>query len=85
MFIHVVMKTVTDIFDFFGGAAALSRVLNCNPSTASEMKRRKNIPVENWKTLIDASDGALTDTLLREILSSEVAARKAPYKTPEDA
>lgn len=47
------MKTVSDIFDLFGGNAAVARVLNVIPSTASEMKRRESVPVEYWPALVD--------------------------------
>jgi hypothetical protein len=49
------MQTISDIFDAFGGPSAVSRALAVNPSTASEMKRRRSIPVAYWPRLIEAA------------------------------
>lgn len=46
------MKRVSDIFDAFGGPARFARCLDIGNSTASEMKRRRSIPVEYWPNLI---------------------------------
>lgn len=55
MSVMSLMRTVSDIFDAFGGNAAIGRVLGVNPSTASEMKRRESIPVEYWPMLVEAA------------------------------
>lgn len=46
------MNTVPDIVDAFGGTAAFARALDLGVSTASEMKRRKSIPVRYWPDLV---------------------------------
>ncbi len=46
------MDTVSDIFDAFGGPAAVARAIKVRPSTASEMKRRGSIPAEYWRDLV---------------------------------
>lgn len=49
------METVTDIFEEFGGPAAVAAALDVRNSTASEMKRRGSIPVRHWPKLIEAA------------------------------
>lgn len=46
--------TVPEIIDSFGGAAAFARAIGIKPSTASEMKRRRGIPVPHWPRLVAA-------------------------------
>jgi len=62
------MQTISDIFDAFGGPTAVARALNINPSTASEMKRRRSIPSEYWLQLVSEAkrrgvDGVTSDAL----------------------
>lgn len=55
------METITPITDLqsvfaaFGSNVKLASVLSVGPSTISEMKRRKNIPVEYWPALVEAA------------------------------
>jgi hypothetical protein len=58
------MQNVSDIFDKLGGPAAVAKLLDCQRSAASEMKRRGSIPVKYWPRLIDATHGELTPELL---------------------
>ena len=67
------MQNVTDIFDKLGGAAGVSRILDCQRSTASEMKRRGSIPVRYWPRLIEATDGELTPELLMQANAPEAS------------
>lgn len=46
------MYTVPDIFHAFGGPGEISKAISVKPSTASEMKRRKSIPVRYWPDLV---------------------------------
>ena len=46
--------TIPEIIDAFGGASAFGRVIEVNQSTASEMKRRRSIPVRYWPKVIGA-------------------------------
>lgn len=49
------MDTVNDVFREFGGPTALGRAIGVNPSTASEMRRRRSIPVDYWPRLVAAA------------------------------
>lgn len=44
-----------DIFKAFSKVANVARALRVKQSTASEMKRRKSIPVEYWPALVEAA------------------------------
>ena len=45
---------VVGIFDDLNGPAAVARLLGVKSSTASEMKRRKSIPMRYWSNIISA-------------------------------
>lgn len=47
------MLSVADIFETFGGPAALGRIIGKRASTASEMKRRRSIPTKYWIAIIE--------------------------------
>lgn len=49
------MRTVSDLFEAFGGPSAVARALRVGQSTASEMKRRGSIPAEHWVVLVHAA------------------------------
>jgi len=51
------MRTVHDIFREFDGPKGVARVIGKGHSTASEMKRRRSIPVEYWRMLIESEKG----------------------------
>ena len=42
----------------------MARVLDVGISTASEMKRRKSIPVKYWPKLVDAGEGITYEQLV---------------------
>lgn len=46
------IKHITDVFEAFETNVALAGVLGVGPSTVSEMKRRKSIPVEYWPRIV---------------------------------
>lgn len=71
------MQTVPDIFDAFGGPAAVSRVLQIRSSTSSEMKRRRSIPSEYWVRLVDAAKDAGIEGVTFETLARAHAKRRA--------
>lgn len=48
------METVEHIFVAFGGSGKVALALGVKPSAASEMRRRKSIPVKYWPRLIAA-------------------------------
>jgi hypothetical protein len=73
------MKTVSDIFEVFGGNAAVARILGVGASTASEMKRRESIPVEYWPALVaEAKTLGRDDVTLEQfvIVMADAGARK---------
>lgn len=78
------MKTVTDIIDACGGTSAFARLLEVNPSTASEMKRRQSIPVRHWPRLVRkaTSDGIIisNDLLVSVHTTDEVKASVTPHE-----
>lgn len=77
------MQNVGDIFELFGGNAAVARVLGVGPSTASEMKRRESIPVEYWPALVDAAKHLGNDDLSLEriaIIMAEAGMRRRTSK-----
>ena len=66
---NIDMKTISDIFNVFGGPAAVARVLNVGQSTASEMKRRESIPVEYWPDLVDEAKRLGRDDITMESIA----------------
>ncbi len=71
------METVVDIFDSLGGPGAVAAAIGVKPSAASEMKRRKSIPVKHWPKLIEAArergiEGVSAD-MLTQIHAGETA------------
>lgn len=57
------MKTINELYEKFGGSGAVARAIRVKPSAASEMRRRKSIPVRYWPLLIEqaAMAGMLLD------------------------
>ena len=49
------MNDVASLIKAFGGPTAFARAIGVQPSTASEMKRRKSIPVQRWPSVIAAA------------------------------
>lgn len=77
------MQNVGDIFELFGGNAAVARVLGVGPSTASEMKRRESIPVEYWPALVDEARKVGNDELTLErmaLIMAEAGMRRRTAK-----
>lgn len=74
--------TITDlqsVFAAFGSNVKLASVLRVGPSAVSEMKRRNNIPVEYWPSLVDAARDIGLDDLTMErmaFISAEAALAK---------
>lgn len=67
------------VFAAFGSNVKLASVLNVGPSTVSEMKRRNNIPVEYWPSIIDAArDMGQADLTMERLafISAEAALAK---------
>jgi hypothetical protein len=49
------MRDVPAIIEDLGGPTAFGRAIGVEPSTASEMKRRKSIPVRYWPSVLGAA------------------------------
>lgn len=67
------------VFAAFGSNVKLASVLNVGPSAVSEMKRRKNIPVEYWPALVDGAREIGRPELTMEkiaVISAEAALAK---------
>jgi hypothetical protein len=70
---------VPDLIDRLGGPTAFSRIIGKGPSTASEMKRNRSIPVEYWPRVISAAKergirGVSAEALMTMHVSPETAA-----------
>jgi hypothetical protein len=50
------MKDVSQIIADLGGPTAFGRAIGVGTSTASEMKRRRSIPVQYWPSVISAAE-----------------------------
>lgn len=50
----VFMQSIEAIFDKLGGTGKAAAAINVKPTAASEMKRRKSIPVKYWDRVIAA-------------------------------
>lgn len=50
-----VPETVPELIDAFGGPTGFAKVIDRNPSTASEMKRSASIRVNYWEMIVDAA------------------------------
>ncbi len=64
------METVPDIFDRLGGTSRVATVLGVKRSAASEMKRRRFIPLKYWASLLDqpeCRDAKLSESKLIRI------------------
>jgi hypothetical protein len=48
-------KTISELIDAFGGPSEFAKVIDKNPSTASEMKRTGSIRVHYWPAIVAAA------------------------------
>jgi hypothetical protein len=48
-------RTVSELIDAFGGPTEFSKIIEKNPSTASEMKRTGSIRVPYWPAIVAAA------------------------------
>lgn len=79
-------KTLDDLFRAFGGTSSLGRVIGKGQSTASEMRRRGNIPVAYWPRLIEAAAQATPRIRLTAEVLMEMHQRvPAPASDPPPA
>lgn len=79
------MFTVTDLFAAFGGPAEVARALSVKPSTASEMKRRRSVPVAHWPALVRAAADRGVDGVSYDVLVAMHVAPGARKSSGEQA
>lgn len=48
-------RTIPELIDAFGGPTGFAKVIDKNPSTASEMKRSRSVRVSYWPRIVDAA------------------------------
>jgi hypothetical protein len=48
-------RTVSELIDAFGGPTEFAKVIDKNPSTASEMKRSGSIRISYWPMIVRAA------------------------------
>jgi hypothetical protein len=77
------MNTVHDIFEQLGGTGAVALALNVGHSTASEMRRRRSIPVKYWPALIEHARASGLDEIDADLLVRVHVENSAPL--PEAA
>ena len=51
------LTPIEQLFDDLGGTSAVARIISVGQSTASEMKRRRSIPVEYWPAIVGSDRG----------------------------
>lgn len=72
------MNTIEEIFIAMGGTGAFAKAIGVKHSTASEIRRRKSIPVRYWPALIASADlmdvSIDNDLLVRVHVEQDVAA-----------
>lgn len=73
------MNSVAILIDRFGGNTRFAEIIGKAPSTASEMKRRRSIPVDYWPAIIAAApaygiEGLDSEFLMKIHVESPVAA-----------
>lgn len=49
------IASIEELFSALGGPTEVGRIIGKGASTASEMKRRKSIPVSHWSFLVSAA------------------------------
>jgi hypothetical protein len=48
-------RTIPELIEAFGGPTGFAKVIDKNPSTASEMKRSESVRVSYWPRIVDAA------------------------------
>jgi hypothetical protein len=64
------MNTVEDVFRKFEKTSAFADALGLKLSAASEMRRRKSIPVRYWPKLVHAAHERGMDEITNDLLVS---------------
>lgn len=79
------MQTVADIFEAFGGIAALGREIDTElpHATVRSWKLRGAIPSEYWLALVGAAKERGFDWITLELLSEQAQARRQNLEAAE--
>lgn len=75
---------IPSVFAAFGSNVKLASALRVGPSAVSEMKRRNNIPVEYWPSLVEAAREIGRDELTMETMAF-ISAKAALDRKKESA
>jgi hypothetical protein len=71
-------RTIPDLIDAFGGSSEFAKVIDKNPSTASEMKRSGSIRVGYWPAIVAAAqDRGIEGVSLESIAQMHIAQEAA--------
>lgn len=69
-------KSIPELIDAFGGPSGFAKVIDKNPSTASEMKRSGSVRVSYWPAIVAAAslrDPPLSGVTLETIAQMHLA------------
>lgn len=66
---------IEQIFEDLGGTSAVAKLIGVGQSTASEMKRRKSIPVEYWPAIVSADKAEMTGITYDRMVAAHVHER----------
>lgn len=78
-------RTIPELIDAFGGPTKFAKVIDKNPSTASEMKRNGSIRVDYWPAIVAAAplqEKPILGVTLESIARMHIA---APSSSTEEA
>lgn len=72
----IYLNSVDDVFTAFGGPTTVARALALKSvSTASEMRRRRSIPVDYWQRLVEvAPDFGVAGLTYEKLVSMHTSA-----------
>lgn len=80
---NTLVDTIPGLFDILGGPAGVARILGCGNSTASEMKRRRSIPVDYWPDLLASERGKAIELTADDLVRLHTAPRTQPSEAAE--
>jgi len=77
------MRTFDDVFDAFGGPAALAKETGIKPFHAQTMKTRDSIPPAYWPEVVKAAERLGKSDVTLEALAAIAAAKAGREIQPE--
>ena len=67
-------RSIPELITAFGGPSGFAKVIDKNPSTASEMKRSRSVRVSYWPLIVDAAAEAnITGVTLETLAEMHIA------------